>query len=157
MSTSQASTTENTSTTSAAAAMGDSFKDPTKPEAYYDYPPDNTELGSHAWPLLHSIAATYPEKPTSAEQNQMLSFIQIFSNIYPCWYCAQGFRKWMSKPENDPKAHLDTQDKFGRWLCAAHNVVNKRLEKPEFDCNLWKARWIDGWDELEEQAKKNKK
>lgn len=140
----------------AATATASSFKDPKKPEAYYDDPPDSTELGKGTWTLLHSIAATYPEKPTSAEQNQMHTFLQIFGNIYPCWYCASDFRKWISKPENDPKPQLETQDKFGRWLCAAHNAVNKKINKPEFDCNLWKARWIDGWDEIEAEAQRRK-
>lgn len=138
----------------AAAATDNSFKDPTKPKAYYDDPPDSAELGRHTWQLLHSIAATYPEKPSSAEQKQMSTFLQIFGNIYPCWYCAEDFRTWMKKPENSPTTHLETQDKFGRWLCAAHNAVNKKLEKPEFDCNLWKARWIDGWDELKKKSNK---
>lgn len=134
-----------------------SYKDPKKPDAYYDDPPEYSELGNGTWRLLHSIAATYPETPTAAEQNQMLTFLQIFSNIYPCWSCAMGFRKWMAKPENDPKPQLESQDKFGRWLCAAHNVVNKRNGKEEFDCNLWKARWLDGWDEIEAEANRRAK
>jgi hypothetical protein len=28
-----------------------------------------------------------------------------------------------------------------RWMCRAHNVVNARLGKPAFNCELAAARW----------------
>jgi mitochondrial FAD-linked sulfhydryl oxidase len=30
-------------------------------------------------------------------------------------------------------------------MCQAHNEVNRKLGKSEFDCGLWKERWRDGW------------
>lgn len=140
--------------TPAGSSSAASFKDPSKPASYYNDPPDSAQLGRSTWTFLHSVAATYPEQPTSGEKSQMHTFLQIFGNIYPCWYCAEDFRDWMKRPENDPTPQLDSQDKFGRWLCAAHNAVNKKLDKKEFDCNLWKARWVDGWDELKAQSSK---
>lgn len=106
-------------------------------------PPDVEQLGRATWTFLHSLAATYPEKASPAEQKQMSSFLGIFSNIYPCWHCATDFRDWISVPENKPQ--LSGSDDFGTWLCVAHNQVNSKLGKPEFDCSKWKYRWVDGW------------
>ena len=108
-----------------------------------DCPPDVEELGRATWTFLHSLAATYPDVASPAEQKQMSSFLSIFSNVYPCWHCAADFRDWVSKPENKPQ--LNGKDAFGNWLCIAHNEVNTKLGKPEFDCKTWKNRWVDGW------------
>ncbi|KAK6462440.1 ERV/ALR sulfhydryl oxidase domain-containing protein [Scheffersomyces coipomensis] len=107
-----------------------------------DYPPDVEVLGKSSWTLLHSIAATYPENPTSKEQQDLKQFVTLFGNFYPCWFCKADFVKYIEK--NDPQ--VNSQDKFGKWLCEAHNEVNVKLGKPKFDCNLWKQRWKDGWD-----------
>ncbi|VEU23769.1 DEKNAAC105045 [Brettanomyces naardenensis] len=108
-----------------------------------DCPPDVEELGRSTWTFLHSVAAMYPEHPTDDQQQELKTFMVIFSKIYPCWFCAKGFQKFMKK--NEPK--VTNQEEFGRWLCDAHNAVNEKLGKPKFDCNLWKKRWKDGWDD----------
>ncbi|OVF10870.1 putative mitochondrial FAD-linked sulfhydryl oxidase [Clavispora lusitaniae] len=108
-----------------------------------DYPPDVEKLGRSSWSLLHSIAATYPENPSSKQQSDLKQFLKLFGNFYPCWYCGEDFERYMEKKE----PQTESQDVFGKWLCEAHNDVNKKLGKPRFDCNLWKQRWKDGWDE----------
>ncbi|KIW75153.1 hypothetical protein Z517_11925 [Fonsecaea pedrosoi CBS 271.37] len=106
-------------------------------------PPDVEELGRATWTLLHSIAATYPEAAPPETQSVMKQFISTFSMLYPCWVCADDFRDWMKKPGNEPK--VKGQDDLGMWMCQAHNAVNVKLGKTEFDCSLWKQRWKDGW------------
>lgn len=108
-----------------------------------DYPPDVEKLGRSSWSLLHSVAATYPENPSNKQQADLKQFLKLFGNFYPCWYCGGDFEKYMEKKEPT----TESQDAFGKWLCDAHNDVNKKLGKPRFDCNLWKQRWRDGWDE----------
>ncbi|CDK25896.1 unnamed protein product [Kuraishia capsulata CBS 1993] len=108
-----------------------------------DCPPDVEQLGRSSWTLLHSIAATYPETPSQEQQSDLKSFVNIFSRIYPCWFCAGDFREYIKREE--PK--VKTQEEFGKWLCDAHNEVNVKLGKPKFDCNLWKQRWKDGWED----------
>lgn len=108
-----------------------------------DYPPDVEKLGRSSWSLLHSVAATYPETPSNKQQADLKQFLKLFGNFYPCWYCGGDFEKYMEKKE----PATESQDAFGKWLCEAHNDVNKKLGKPRFDCNLWKQRWKDGWDE----------
>lgn len=104
-------------------------------------PPDVEVLGRSSWTLLHSMAAKYPEAPTQEQQRDMTQFIGLFAKLYPCWFCAKDFQKFIA--EEKPK--VQTQEEFGRWLCDAHNEVNAKLGKPKFDCQLWKQRWKDGW------------
>lgn len=106
-----------------------------------DCPPDVEELGRSTWTLLHSIAATYPDKPTQSQKDNLSNFMASFANLYPCFYCAEDFRDYMKKD----KIKVTNRDEFGEWLCDAHNAVNVKLGKPKFDCNLWKERWKDGW------------
>ncbi|KAF3167173.1 hypothetical protein EYR41_011909 [Orbilia oligospora] len=108
-----------------------------------DCPPDVEQLGRSTWTFLHSITATYPEEPSQSQKSDMQTFLSILGRVYPCWVCADDFTAWMKQPDNSPK--LDTQEDFGRWMCKAHNEVNRKLGKQEFDCNLWKQRWKDGW------------
>lgn len=110
-----------------------------------DDPPDVAVLGRSTWTLLHSIAATYPETPSNKQQQDMKQFINLFSGIYPCWFCAEDFQKYIKK--NEPK--VANQDQLGKWFCEAHNDVNIKLGKPKFNCDLWKKRWKDGWDDEE--------
>lgn len=106
-----------------------------------DCPPDVEELGKSTWTLLHSIAATYPDKPSKSQQENLTQFMNSFSNLYPCFHCAEDFRDYIK----DNKIKVTNRDEFGNWLCNAHNAVNVKLGKPKFDCNLWKERWKDGW------------
>lgn len=112
---------------------------PTYPK---DPPPDVEQLGRSSWTLLHAIAANYPPKPNQTQKSEMKQFMTIFSHVYPCWWCAKDFEKFIR--QNAPK--VDSREEFGRWMCEAHNDVNLKLGKKPFDCNLWEKRWAEGWD-----------
>ncbi|KAF7545957.1 hypothetical protein G7046_g9448 [Stylonectria norvegica] len=77
-----------------------------------DCPPDVEALGRSTWTLLHSIAATYPETPSRGQQSDLLSFVGLFSKLYPCWVCAEDFQGYMRK--DTPK--VASRDDFGKWL-----------------------------------------
>ncbi|KAK7700487.1 Flavin-linked sulfhydryl oxidase of the mitochondrial IMS [Diaporthe eres] len=106
-----------------------------------DCPADVETLGRSTWTLLHSIAATYPTTPNSSQQNDLVSFVRLFSRLYPCWVCADDFQGYIEK---DP-VKAGSRGEFGKWLCDAHNDVNKKLGKPVFDCSKWEERWRTGW------------
>ena len=107
-----------------------------------DCPPDVEQLGRSTWTFLHSLTATYPERPSPTQQQETKQFISLFGKFYPCWVCADDFRQWM-KDGNEPK--VSNRDEFGRWMCEAHNAVNVKLGKESFDCNKWQERWRTGW------------
>ena len=110
-----------------------------------DCPPDVEDLGRSTWTMLHAMAASYPESASTSMQSTMKQFILTFSQLYPCGWCATDFRDWIKEPGNEPK--VQSQDAFGQWMCEAHNAVNVKLGKKEFDCSLWKQRWKDGWND----------
>lgn len=105
-------------------------------------PPDVEALGRSSWNLLHTVSANYPTRPSEGQKSEMRQFLQVFSHIYPCSWCASDFEQYLK--DHAPK--LGSRDEFGRWMCEAHNEVNVKLNKETFDCNLWKKRWKDGWD-----------
>ncbi|CAG8569698.1 14674_t:CDS:1 [Funneliformis mosseae] len=105
-----------------------------------DCPPDSEQLGRATWTFLHTMAAYYPEKPSSEQQISMRNLLSGFSQFYPCWYCAEHLREEMNKIP--PK--VESRRVLGKWLCDMHNIVNERLDKPIFDCNKINERWKDG-------------
>lgn len=88
------------------------------------------------------MTAKYPEKPNLNQQGEMKDFLNIFSKVYPCHWCAMDFAKYIEN--HSPK--VESRDELGQWMCEAHNHVNAKLGKPKFDCNFWKQRWKDGWE-----------
>jgi len=108
-----------------------------------DCPPDVDTLGNHTWTLLHSISASYPIRAPAQRQSEMRQFLGLFAKLYPCWVCADDFKAWMEKKGNEPR--VEGREGLGRWMCEAHNEVNRKLGKGEFDCARWEERWRTGW------------
>jgi FAD-linked sulfhydryl oxidase len=106
-----------------------------------DCPPDVEQLGRSSWTLLHSITASYPSNPTPTDQQNVSQFMSLFSKLYPCWVCAEDFQTYMEQN----KVRTESRDEFGKWMCEAHNDVNRKLGKREFDCRKWEERWRTGW------------
>lgn len=131
-----AATTTTSSTTSIPAPP---------PSTQTDCPPDVEELGRSTWTFLHTLTAAYPTTATPEKQTQMRTFLGLFSNLYPCWACAEDFRNWMADPTGKNEPRLSSRAEFGQWMCEAHNAVNRKLGKKEFDCRFWEERWRIGW------------
>lgn len=108
-----------------------------------DCPPDVEELGRSTWTLLHTISASYPPRASPTQQSEMRQFLGLFGKLYPCWVCAEDFQEWMTRKGNEPK--VEGRDRLGRWMCDAHNEVNRKLGKQQFDCGKWEERWRTGW------------
>ena len=104
-------------------------------------PLNSNQLGRRTWSFLHTMAAYYPEKPSSAQQNDMKQFLNIFSHFYPCAPCAEEMRKDLKTMP----PQVGSNEELSQWMCRLHNCVNKRLDKPQFDCSKVNERWRDGW------------
>lgn len=98
------------------------------------------QLGRSTWTLLHTMAAVYPGLPSEDHKKDTLKFIYLLSKLYPCGDCAQHFQKLIAG--FPPK--VGNHDEFAEWLCKAHNVVNGRLNKEQFDCKRVDERWECG-------------
>ncbi|KAL6721414.1 Flavin-linked sulfhydryl oxidase of the mitochondrial IMS [Lecanora helva] len=108
-----------------------------------DCPPDVDALGRSTWTFLHTLSASYPTTPSPSQKSQMTQFLALFAQLYPCWHCAEDFQSWMRRPGNEPR--VGGRGEFGRWMCEAHNEVNRKLGKKEFECGKWEERWRTGW------------
>lgn len=95
------------------------------------------QLGQSTWILLHTLAAQLPEKPTRQQQRDVKALIDILTRIYPCGDCAQH---WKQIVKGNP-VQVHTRAAFEQWLCRSHNVVNRSLGKPTFNCDLVGMAW----------------
>eukprot|EP00818_Percolomonas_sp_WS_P008207 CAMPEP_0117446140 /NCGR_PEP_ID=MMETSP0759-20121206/6171_1 /TAXON_ID=63605 /ORGANISM="Percolomonas cosmopolitus, Strain WS" /LENGTH=164 /DNA_ID=CAMNT_0005238365 /DNA_START=15 /DNA_END=509 /DNA_ORIENTATION=+ len=95
------------------------------------------QLGACSWTFLHAFAAQFPQSPSVKQQVKARQFLRLFSEFYPCRYCAEDFQEYIE--EYPPKT--TNREDFSEWMCEAHNAVNDKLGKPTMDCkDIWK-RW----------------
>ncbi|TPP61040.1 FAD-linked sulfhydryl oxidase ALR [Fasciola gigantica] len=106
-----------------------------------DCPPDKPELGRATWTFLHTMAAYYPEQPSELQKRLMADFLRGFGTFYPCVPCADDLRKNMIL--HPPQ--IQSRDALSGWMCMQHNLVNKKIHKPLFDCSTALERWRYGW------------
>ncbi|KAF4324221.1 hypothetical protein BBO99_00000061 [Phytophthora kernoviae] len=130
-----------------------------QPKAVDDCPLNREELGKSTWGLLHSMGIYYPDKPSPEYQAKARTFVEALALMYPCVHCADDFQKEIAK--SPPR--VESRTTFSMWLCEQHNIVNRKIHKPVFDCTMEKLeeRWRKGkpscWGEDgdEETAQEN--
>ena len=88
------------------------------------------EIGRNTWSLLHSIAASYPNEPTEEDKKQITNFIYGLAHLFPCKICGSHLLKMLNKEG----VHANSREDLVNYICKIHNIVNKVLEKPVFDC-----------------------
>ena len=77
------------------------------------------------------MMARFPDKPSDDDRVALKTYIQLFARLYPCGECAAHFQKLIKKYP----PQTSTRSAAAGWACNVHNKVNKRLEKPLFDCS----------------------
>ena len=95
-------------------------------------PPASASLGKSSWTLLHSMAAWYPDIPTEEQQNRMKNFYTTLAEFYPCTFCAKDFEEQI---EISP-VQVESRTNLCLWLCEQHNLVNEKLGKDLYQCNI---------------------
>ena len=101
------------------------------------YAPSKEDVGRATWTFLHTLAAQYPDKPSFQQKRDAKQLIDILTRMYPCGECAEHFTQVV-------KAHppvVSSREEFSQWMCRVHNVVNRSIGKPEFNCRYISSRW----------------
>ncbi|TPX44086.1 hypothetical protein SeMB42_g01338 [Synchytrium endobioticum] len=101
------------------------------------------ELGRATWRLLHTMVNKFPLDAEAEERETIVDFIYLLSRLYPCGDCARHFQKLLT--EHPPNA--TSRQTLQQWACDVHNLVNARLEKPQFNCSLVEEAWKCGCSE----------
>jgi len=95
-------------------------------------PPSSGEIGTGSWNLLHSMAAWYPNHPTAQDRREMTGFFSAFARFYPCPWCAHDFQQNLQAQP----VQTSSRTALCQWLCEQHNMVNEKLGKPLFPCDM---------------------
>ena len=85
--------------------------------------------GPTFWQTIHTVAATYPTKPSEIDKKQYFNYMLALGNVLPCGTCRDHFRKTLVDMDFSLNT-LRNQESFFRFVFDLHNVVNKRLGKP---------------------------
>ncbi|KAI8055166.1 ERV/ALR sulfhydryl oxidase domain-containing protein [Syncephalis plumigaleata] len=96
------------------------------------------------------MASRFPKQPTEDEREALRSFIYLFARLYPCGQCAKHFQTVL---EEHPPV-VTSRSEVAQWACRVHNVVNKRLGKPIFDCSKVESHWKCGCADANEDENK---
>lgn len=82
--------------------------------------------GPNAWKFLHSIAFTYPERPSAEQRKAAAEFFRSLPHLLPCSTCGDHYGAYLRKHPVDTSSRLG----LARWLYDLHQDVNRRTGKP---------------------------
>jgi hypothetical protein len=85
--------------------------------------------GPFFWHTIHLAALGYPISPTYTEKKAAKDFYESLTSMLPCPACRLHYTQMLQ--ENPITPFLDTRRDLFQWTVKIHNLVNKRLEKPE--------------------------
>jgi len=77
-------------------------------------------------------AAWYPDNPSREDERMISQFMNAFARFYPCTYCAKDFQDNLAKSPVKARSRED----LSMWLCEQHNLVNEKLGKDLFKCDM---------------------
>ena len=83
------------------------------------------------------MATNFPENVTDAHVEAANDLVRAVSILFPCNECAEHLRETLA----EMPARADSAYEFKQYMCELHNVVNGRLDKPDFDCERVDERW----------------
>jgi hypothetical protein len=79
---------------------------------------------------LHSVAAAYPDSPTSSERDLMFTFLDVFRDTITCPHCKDHFTTVLENYRKQFPGMLQSRHEFIVFTFRAHNAVNRSLNKP---------------------------
>jgi len=86
--------------------------------------------GPLGWMTLHSVATSYPERPTPSEQELMSTWLDMFRDTITCPSCKGHFTELLQTYRSRFPNMMQSRQEFAMFSFRAHNTVNRRLHKP---------------------------
>jgi hypothetical protein len=104
--------------------------------------------GPHYWFFLHTVAESYPLRPTSVTKKKYYDLLINFPLFIPNQDIGNKFSQLLDKYPMSP--YLDSRESFVRWVHFIHNKLNIQLGKEELSMpvalenyrNLYKPKKI---------------
>lgn len=84
--------------------------------------------GPHYWFVLHTIALSYPERPTEVSKKKFYDFYQNLPLFLPIEDIGNNFSKFLDKYPVTP--YLESRQSLVRWTHFIHNKINAALNMP---------------------------
>jgi len=84
--------------------------------------------GPDLWHILHTVAKSYPMRPTLQDKNIAYQLVKYVALIVPCKNCQKHYITNFTK--NKPS--LDNGPDFFKWTVKMHNHVNKATSKRQY-------------------------
>ena len=91
-----------------------------------------TIWGPLGWMTLHSVATSYPERPTPVEQSLMSTWLDMFRDTITCPSCKGHFTELLASYRARFPNMMQSRQEFALFSFRAHNSVNRRLNKPVY-------------------------
>jgi len=90
--------------------------------------------GPHYWFFLHTIAESYPIRPTVTTKRKYYDLIQNMPLFIPNAEMGNKFSKMIDSYPVTP--YLDSRDSFVRWIHFIHNKFNVLVGKKEISLSM---------------------
>ena len=109
-------------------------------------------FGPSFWGAIHYAALGAPDILDETHKLIYMNFYKSLPQILPCSACGQHFAELLQEIPINP--YLNTSERLFEWTVIAHNVVNKRLNKPELTVSDAKNKWMQ-LDTIKIKSNKN--
>lgn len=100
---------------------------------------DTRVWGPHAWIFLHTVTFNYPQEASDADKQSIRTFVQSVGSQLPCPTCQVHFAKLLK--DYPIEKVWQSRDALSRWMVNLHNMVNRRLNKPEYEYDVVRSRY----------------
>ena len=98
-----------------------------------------TSWGPATWGVIHAMSFGYSNNPTMQEKVHAWNFFNALPLMLPCGECGKDCNKYIKT--NPP--NVENRKTLSEWAHKFHNMVNRRLGKPQYPWSAVKKRYED--------------
>ena len=93
--------------------------------------------GPGLWFTIHTVALTYPQKPTLTQKTKMRAFFKGLQPVLPCDFCKKHYAVELKSMK---ASVFDSRDSLFGWTVCFHNSVSKRTgsTQPRRSVTYWR-------------------